>query len=223
MNTLDTNIFTEHVCPHLTGKTIDDMFLVNKQYHAIVKANTKHFYRLFWVTKERMCSIGYTYIERYKDEKLEREQLSWYPLSRYPSGQLSTKEFYKGGEKEGEEICWWDNGQLMSKSFYKEGKQEGEQLIWYRNGQLESKKFYKDGKEEGEELRWYSTGQLFSKKFYKEGKFEGEHLEWYSTGQLLSKEFYNNGIRVNKVSNTITSIAIFSLINVFIWYKLSKK
>jgi len=39
----------------------------------------------------------------------------------------------------------------------------------------------------------------------------------------LSKEFYNNGIRVNKVSNTITSIAIFSLINVFIWYKLSKK
>jgi len=121
MNTLDENIFTDCICPYLTGGIIDNMLLVNKQYNKVVKADMKHLYNLFWEIKEgRRKKYGFKYKEIYKDEKLEGEQLEW-----YEDGQLFSKQFYKDGKKEGEQLCWWKNGQLMSKSFYKEGNMEG--------------------------------------------------------------------------------------------------
>jgi len=155
MNTLDTNIFTDCVCPHLTGKTIDNILLVNKHYNAVVKDDMKHLYSLFWKTKGGFgFGIGFKYI--YKDGKLEGEQSIW-----LENGQLSSKDFYKEGKLEGEQLRWWENGQLASKEFCKEGELEGEQLIWYENGQLYSKSFYKDGKLKGEPLKWYESGLLF--------------------------------------------------------------
>jgi len=51
MNTLDENIFTDSICPYLTGKIIDDILLVNKQYNKVVKADLKHLYNLFWESR----------------------------------------------------------------------------------------------------------------------------------------------------------------------------
>jgi len=161
MNTLDTNIFTDCVCPHLTGKTIDYILLVNKHYNAVVKADMKHLYSLFWKTKGRF-GIGFKYI--YKDGKSEGEQSDW-----FKNGQLCSKFFYKEGKREGEQLYWYENGQLWYKYFYKEGKREGEQLEWYNDGQLESKTFYKDGKKEGEQLIWHENGELYSKDFTRTG------------------------------------------------------
>jgi len=144
MNTLDENIFTYCICPYLTGKIIDDILLVNKQYNKVVKADLKHLYNLFWEIKEGRRKYGFKYKEIYKDEKLEGEQLEW-----YEDGQLASKEFYKDGKQEGKQIRWFENGQLLSKEFYKEGKKEGEQLCWWNNGQLLYTEFYKDGKLEG--------------------------------------------------------------------------
>jgi len=160
MNTLDTNIFTDCMCPHLTGKTVDHIMLVNKHYNAVVKADIKHLYGLFW-------KIEGSEIDRFKhifkDWKMEGEQLGW-----YPTGQLWSKSFYKEGKREGEQLDWYSNGQLMSKYFYKEGKLEGEQLEWWNSGQLSYKQFYKEGTWEGEQLFWWKDGQLHSKEFYNE-------------------------------------------------------
>ena len=152
MNTLDENIFTDYVCPRLTGKIIDDILLVNKQYNKVVKADLKNLYNLFWEIKEGLRSEDFKYKDIYKDGKLEGEQLEW-----YEDGQLFSKQFYKDGKKEGEQLCWWKNGQLMSKSFYKEGKKEGEQIRWFENGQLSSLESYKEGKQAG-------LGQIYKGK-----------------------------------------------------------
>jgi len=168
MNTLDTNIFTDVICPLLTGKIIDDILLVSKDFNKVIKADMNHLYSLFWKIEEGRRISGFKYKERYKDEKLEGEQLEW-----YRTGPLFSKSFYNEGKMEGEQLTWYKDGQLFSKHFYKEGKQEGEQLRWYRNGQLWSKQFYNDGKEEGEQLEWWNNGQLMFKDFYKNGKKEG--------------------------------------------------
>ena len=42
-----------------------------------------------------------------------------------------------------------------TKNIYKDGKLEGEQLGWYSNGQLQYQHFYKDGKLDGEQLKWF--------------------------------------------------------------------
>ena len=143
MDTLDNNIFTDRVCPLLSGKIIDNILLVNKDYNSILKADMKHLYSLFWSVKE--ITTGY-------NEKI--------------------KKIYKDGKLEGEQLGWWYNGQLEYKEFYKDGKLDGEQLWWYSNGQLEYKHFYKDGKMDGERLKWFEDGQLEYKEFYKDGKLE---------------------------------------------------
>jgi len=120
MNTLDENIFTDYICPYLTGKIIDDVLLVNKQYNKVVKADMKHLYSLFWTIEEGLSGPEY--------------------------GGGTYKYIYKDGETEGEQLSWWPNGQLRTKQFYKDRKQEGEQLQWYSDGPLFSKQFYKDGK-----------------------------------------------------------------------------
>jgi len=141
MDTLDNNIFTDCICRLLTGKNIDNILLVNKQYNAIVKADMKHLYKLFWTITEMSLNGKIVHKSSLKDRKLEGEQLRW-----YTNGQLSSKEFYKGGKKEGEQLRWWNNGQLEHKEFYKEGKLEGERFDWYINGNLCSKRFYNNGK-----------------------------------------------------------------------------
>ena len=137
MNTLDENIFTDCICPYLTGGIMDDILLVNKQYNKVVKADMKHLYSLFWEIKEGRRTHGLKYKEIYKDEKLEGEQLKW-----WENGQLATKKFYKDGKQEGKYLEWYKDGQLCCKSFYKEGKLAGEQLYWYKDGQLYSTEFY---------------------------------------------------------------------------------
>ena len=120
MNTLDENIFTDCICPYLTGKIIDDILLVNKKYNKVVKADMKHLYSLFWTIDEK---------------------------ARYSiNGHLWYKKIFKDGYQEGEQLEWWGNGQLCYKHFYKEGKLEGERFDWYINGNLCSKRFYNNGK-----------------------------------------------------------------------------
>ena len=92
MNTLDENIFTACICPYLTGKIIDDILLVNKQYNKVVKADMKHLYNLFW-------KVEYSEILGHK-----------------------SKSLFKDGKLEGEQLEWWKNGQLLNKKFCKEGK-----------------------------------------------------------------------------------------------------
>jgi len=137
MDTLDVNIFTDCICPYLTGEIIDNVLLVNKNYNAIVKADMKHLYNLFWEIKEGQRKYGLKYKEIYKDGNREGEQLGW-----YRNGKIYSKEFYKKGKNEGEQIWWFENGKIWYKEFFKNGVQEGEQLIWYADGRLKGKNLY---------------------------------------------------------------------------------
>ena len=115
--TLDDNVFTDCICPFLSGEIVDHILLLNKHYNRIVKADMVHLYNLYW--------------EMDYDE--------------YTNGQLRYKCLFKDGKQEGEQIGWHENGQLAYKLFYKDWKKEGEQLRWFENGQLNYKHFYKDG------------------------------------------------------------------------------
>jgi len=121
MDTLDSNIFTDCICPYLTGKIIDNVLLVNKQYNTIVKADMKHLYNLFWYREENILNGGYKYINIYKDGK----QIAW-----YPTGNILCEEFYKEGKQEGEKFVWFVDGQLKYKDLYKDGKFY-ERITWY--------------------------------------------------------------------------------------------
>ena len=145
MNNMDKNVFTDITCPHLSGKIIDDIFLVNKHYNKVIKDDKKHLYNLYW---EVSCE-------------------------NYDNGQLKSKTVFKDGEMEGERLRWYENGQLSHKQFYKGGKREGEQLEWFDNGQLLYEDFYKDGKREGDQLNFFKDGHLWSDRFFKDGKQEG--------------------------------------------------
>ena len=113
MNNIDANIFSDYICPRLTGKIIDHILLVNKHYNAVVKADMKHLYNLFWKKEE-----GSTY----KDGKLEGEQL--FLRTGWKSGQLYSKQFYKDGKKEGEQLTWRENGRIWTKYFTRTGNRK---------------------------------------------------------------------------------------------------
>jgi len=165
MNTLDENIFTDCICPYLTGKIIDDILLVNKQYNKVVKADKTHLYSLFWTIETKYFG-GRRYKFLCRDGQQEGEQLEW-----YPNGRLSSKYFYKDGKREGEYLDWYADGKLLYKEFYSNGNLEGDQLCWYPGGyQLCYKSFYRKGKKDGEQLRWHDNGKLQCRCFYKDGK-----------------------------------------------------
>jgi len=128
MNTLDENIFTDCICPYLTGKIIDDILLVNKHCNKVVKADMKYLYNLFWKV-EYLEMLGHKSKSLLKDGKNEGEKLYWDTV-----GKLCCKEFYKEGKQEGPPGT---NGVAESKA-----SKVQEQLYWYKDGQLYSTEFY---------------------------------------------------------------------------------
>jgi antitoxin component YwqK of YwqJK toxin-antitoxin module len=158
MQSLDTNVFTEYFCKFLNAKTIDLVYLVNKQYNQIIKKDIKHLFNLYW------------------------EVFSTYGKKK--PAKLKCKEFLKDGKREGYRFRWFPNGRIWLKKFYKEGKHEGEQLEWHENGQLYRRDFYKDDNRIGEHLQWRQDGKLEAKEFYKEGELIRE-IEWDEDGELF--------------------------------------
>jgi antitoxin component YwqK of YwqJK toxin-antitoxin module len=65
----------------------------------------------------------------------------------YDNGQLSFKETYKDGKKEGPWVGYYKNGQLRGKGTFKDGKMEGPWVSYNKDGTVNEKwtGTFKDG------------------------------------------------------------------------------
>ena len=85
-------------------------------------------------------------------------------------GNLSLREHYKDGRKDGAAELYHDNGQLSLSVNFKEGKEEGLYEHYFENGQLDTKGNYINGLEDGTWESFYHTGGLAYAIQYKNGK-----------------------------------------------------
>jgi len=105
-------------------------------------------------------------ITHYKDNPFTGEI-----FENYENGQLSYKENFKDGKKDGLSESYYENGQLRHKNNFKHGKHiDGLCEIYNENGQLVYKTNHKDGEQNGPFAVYKDDGTLSFKGTYKDGK-----------------------------------------------------
>jgi len=111
----------------------------------------------------------------------------------YPTGIMSTSQFFLKGKRSGVLKKWFPDGLLSFEAHYLLGQLHGENKSWWSNGNIRSQNFYIEGKTEGVSTSWYSSGEKFKKMNYVAGKEVGLQQAWRKTGELFSNYEYVNG------------------------------
>jgi antitoxin component YwqK of YwqJK toxin-antitoxin module len=119
MQTLDVDVFVEKVCPCLSGRLIEMMFLMNKQY-SIVK-NTRwcreYIFHLFWEKKQELFLNGFLSLSYFlKDNMLEGECIRW-----DKKGNMIYRHYYRNGHQDGEQFNWYGDYRKLTVENYTRG------------------------------------------------------------------------------------------------------
>jgi antitoxin component YwqK of YwqJK toxin-antitoxin module len=91
----------------------------------------------------------------------------------YPNGQLAEERTYSLGEKNGEQISYWQNGHKRFEFTAQKDISEGEMREWNSDGRLIHLANYTNGQEEGAQKLWYDNGKIRANYVIKDGKRYG--------------------------------------------------
>ena len=108
------------------------------------------------------------------------------------NGQLSAQFNYQNGLLEGTAKEYYDNGHLKSSYQFKNNAIEGQYLSFYRNKQPETKRKFKNGLLEGIEKIYFENGNLSSLFNYKKGEKYGICKVFFPNGKLKSALVYSS-------------------------------
>lgn len=112
------------------------------------------------------------------------------------NGQIMTKgHSNREGQYHGEYAEYWSDGTLRNQYRYVEGERDGEQLTFYENGNRESRAQYKNGKPFGMTERYYSDGTLSSRSHFNEHGQNGLYESFHKNGQPEQRSMIKNGER----------------------------
>ncbi len=105
----------------------------------------------------------------------------------YPNGNVSSKIYYKNGEKHGLETWWGKSGQKRLKAMWKDGKEHGLTIAWNEDGTKNREEMMKDDKSYGLDTRWGEDGQKKQEIYYIEGDMAGieyASIQWDEKGNV---------------------------------------
>lgn len=95
---------------------------------------------------------------------------------------------YKNGQRDGEELSYYESGSLRGKRFWKDGVRDGEQETYFESGNYKERNNWKEGEPTGELLTYVEApdgdGALLIESFNYETDIEKTYFE---NGQLRSE------------------------------------
>ena len=104
-------------------------------------------------------------------------------LENFIDPHLSGEDIYNLGLTGVQEGCY-SNGQLSSRDHYKQGLRDGLCETWYPNGRQQTRWNYKDNKLDGIGLVWRPNGKLHEQCHYQNGLLHGEYFRYDESGNL---------------------------------------
>jgi len=116
----------------------------------------------------------------------------------HENGQVCTVSVYNlDGEKDGEELTYYEDGQLKRRCLYKDGTYFGLCEDYYENGQLEQKVTHdENGNRDDMGVQYHKNGQLAQKCFYKDGRLDGPMEIYDEKGHLIEREVYQHDLKL---------------------------
>ena len=130
---------------------------------------------------------------RYVEGERDGEQLTF-----YENGNPESRAQYKNGKPFGMTERYYSDGTLSSRSHFNEYGQNGLYESFHKNGQPEQRAMIKNGEREGERLYWSEDGSPVYQQHYLAGKLHGEERSYRYGGVLYSVKQYQHGIQVGK-------------------------
>lgn len=101
----------------------------------------------------------------------------------------------KYGDKNGEEIGYYESGKIQSTWYYENNKENGEEIQYYENGIVKSRTSVKDGKPDGKLILYYPSGVVRSEQLFENGVITNVTF-YFEDGSFNYSDKYINGKRV---------------------------
>ncbi len=127
----------------------------------------------------------------YLNGKQEGLQIQYY----YPSGNITSRTYFKNGLLNGISEKYYENGKLKSKTNWVNSMTHGELVYYYANGKIERKLFSQNGKTEGLYISYYGNGIIKFKGNFKNGEKNGICQWYWENGKLSETCNYKNDMR----------------------------
>ena len=143
-------------------------------------------------------------VNKYKISELRylREETIYYGMDHYV---LYRQNIYKGKDKKirGLQRHYFPSGIVSTEEYYKDGKRNGEYKEWFSNRILAKEGIFKDGNLDGEYKEWWYNGKLKTKCSKKNGVFHGLCESWKLNGELLQEIMFSNGVKESPKFNVL--------------------
>ncbi len=122
---------------------------------------------------------------------------------KYKKGILIKEEQYSSGVRDGLIKQFHQNGNLHSTYHIKNGQKNGEEIVFYDLTTCEQTPpqkysiFWKDGSANGIIKTWYKNGNLESEKSVIDNNKQGIYIAWYEDGNLMMVEEYDKNTLID--------------------------
>ena len=167
------------------------------------KNSQSSYARLFHGNGKRMAE------GKYSNKEMRDSVWTFYD----ESGQLLSRETYKGGKRDGKSYVYFPDGTLSEEKSWAGGVEEGQFRQYFEAKKLRTEGSYKAGKLNGRTVYYYPNGVEAAAGFYKDGQKNGPWIYRNTAGKVTEKELYKNGtlatpaetekfFQTNKVSDT---------------------
>ena len=120
----------------------------------------------------------------------------------YASGILQRKSTYKFGEKNGEELSYFENGGLSEMRYFAEGEKIGIHKGWWPNGNKRFEYQFSSGTYNGIFKEWYENGRNYKNIKYINGK-DVYGKGWRENGKLFMNYIVKDGRRYGIVNSNL--------------------
>lgn len=111
----------------------------------------------------------------------------------YPSGKVSGRAVYRGGELDGPRVNYFFNGQLSDSANYVQGDEDGYYAYYYTNGRLRQDGWYAAGKRTGPYHEYDINGKMTYATWYEDGDQSGFATYYAASGRKTSEYRFDSG------------------------------
>ncbi|PCJ18414.1 MAG: hypothetical protein COB02_10990 [Candidatus Cloacimonadota bacterium] len=117
----------------------------------------------------------------------------------YKNGNFKSKLIYKNGLLNGIIKKYYIDGTLQSKETYLADQLHGKLKFFHPNGNIKNSEIYVYGQLTGIAKTYFLNGTLESTQLFKNSKRNGVLKMYYTNGQLRSHQFYKDGLIEGRV------------------------
>ncbi|HTJ10779.1 MAG TPA: tetratricopeptide repeat protein [Dinghuibacter sp.] len=111
----------------------------------------------------------------------------------YPSGKVSGRAVYRGGELDGPRVSYYTNGRLSDSANYVRGDEDGYYAYFWPNGRLRQDGWYATGKRTGPYREYDINGKMTYAAWYVDGDESGFSTYYAPDGRKTKEYRFESG------------------------------